>query len=93
MGGKGVFLLFEGFDELPEELRTENSVFFDIITGTELPEATVLITSRPWASEFLHRKCRRHISQHVEILGFTKANIQSYLESTTDNDPLLLVPM
>ena len=90
MGGKGVFLLFEGYDELPEELRTENSVFLDIITGTELPEATVLITSRPWASEFLHRKCRRHISQHVEILGFTKNNIQSYLESTTDNDPSLL---
>ena len=88
--GKGVLLLFEEYDELPEELRTENSIFLDIITGRELPEATVLITSRPWASEFLHWECKSRISQHIEILGFTKANIQSYLESTTANDPSLL---
>ena len=92
-GGQGVLLLFEGFDELPEELRTEDSVFLDIVTGRELPEATVLITSRPWASEFLHMKCKRHISQHIEILGFTKADIQLYLESTTANDPSLLVDL
>ena len=89
-GGEGVLLLFEGYDELPEELRTENSIFLNVITGKELQEATVLITSRPWASEYLHRKCKRHISQHIEILGFTKADIQSYLESTTANDPSLL---
>ena len=89
-GGKGVLLLFEGYDELPEELRTDNSVFLDVITGEELPEATVLITSRPWASEFLRRECKEQISQHIEILGFTKANIQSYLESTIPDDPSLL---
>ena len=89
-GGKGVLLLFEGYDELPEELRSESSVFLDVITGRELPEATVLITSRPWASEFLHRECKENISQHIEILGFTKANIESYLESTLPGDPLLL---
>ena len=93
MGGKGVFLLFEGYDELPEKLRSESSVFLDVITGRELPEATVLITSRPWASEFLHRKCKRRISQHVEILGFTKDNIQSYLESTIPDDPSLLADL
>ena len=92
-GGKGVLLLFEGYDELPEKLRTESSVFLNVITGRELPEATVLITSRPWASEFLHRECKRHISQHIEILGFTKANIQSYLESSIPNDPSLLADL
>ena len=92
-GGKGVLLLFEGYDELPEELRKRSSVFLDVITGRELPEATVLITSRPWASEFLHRECKEQISQHIEILGFTKANIQSYLESTIPNDPSLLADL
>ena len=92
-GGKEVLLLFEGYDELSEELRTESSVFLDIITGRELPEATVLITSRPWASEFLHMECKRHISQHIEILGFTKDNIQSYLESTIPDDPSLLADL
>ena len=32
-GGKGVLLLFEGYDELPEDLRTENSIFLNVITG------------------------------------------------------------
>ena len=92
-GGKGVFLLFEGYDELPEELRTQNSIFLDVIIGEELPEATVLITSRPWASEFLHRECKENISQHIEILGFTKDDIQSYLKSTTANEPSLLADL
>ena len=88
-GGKGVLLLFEGYDELPEKMRTK-SVFLDVITGKKLPEATVLITSRPWASEFLHRECKRHLSQHIEILGFTKDNIQAYIENAIPNDPVLL---
>ena len=91
--GKGVFLLFEGYDELPEEMRTKNSIFLKVITGEELPEATVLITSRPWASEFLHRECKENVSQHIEILGFTKSDIQSYLKSTTTNDPSLLADL
>ena len=89
-GGQGVFILFEGYDELPEELRCESSVFLDVIIGRKLPEATVLITSRPWASEFLHRQCKQQISQHIEILGFTRNSIQSYLESTILSDPSLL---
>ena len=92
-GGKSVLLLFEGYDELPEELRTENSIFLDVISGRELPEATVLITSRPWVSEFLHRDYKGCISQHIEILGFTKDNIQSYLESTIPDDPSLLADL
>ena len=92
-GGKGVLLLFEGYNELPEELRTESSIFLYVITGRELPEATVLITSRSWASEFLHRECKDHISQHIEILGFTNDNIQSYLESTIPDDPSLLADL
>ena len=91
--GKGVLLLFEGYDELPEELRSGNSVFLDVIIGRELPDAIVIVTSRPWASEVLHRECKRCISQHIEIIGFTKDNIQSYLESTISNDPSLLADL
>ena len=89
-GGKGVLLLFEGYDELPETLRTNSSIFLNVITGRKLHKATVLITSRPWASEFLLRQCRRHISQRIEIMGFSESNIQSYLECITADDPSLL---
>ena len=91
--GKGVLLLFDGYDELPQRSPTENSIFVDVIKGEVLPEATVLITSRSWASESLHWKCKSYISQHIEVLGFTKANIESYLESITANDPSLLADL
>ena len=89
-GGRGVLLLFEGYDELPAKLRTSNSIFLDVIKGHELPTATILVTSRPSASGPLYKECRDFIAQHVEILGFTDENIQSYLESTTSHDPSLL---
>ena len=92
-GGKGVLLLFEGYSEFQEEVCSESSVFLDVITGRELPEATVLITSRPWASDFLHRECKGRISQHIEILEFTEDNIESYLESTIPDDPSLLADL
>ena len=89
-GGRGVFLLFEGYDELPAKLRSDNSIFLDVIKGHELPTATILVTSRPSASGLLYREYSDFIDQHVEILGFTDENIQSYLESTTSHDPSLL---
>ena len=89
-GGRGVLLLFEGYDELPAKLRTSNSIFLDVIRRDQLPTATVLITSRPSASGPLYEECRDFIAQHVEILGFTDENIQSYLECTTSQDPSLL---
>ena len=83
-GGRGVLLLFEGYDELPAKLRTRNSIFLDVITSQKLPEATVLVTSRPSASGPLYMECRNFIDQHVEILGFTQNDIQSYFDRNMD---------
>jgi len=90
--GEGVLILLEGLDELPERQRTESSVFLDLIHGRLLPLATVLITTRPWASEYLVKNCKEKISQHIEILGFTKQQIKDYLQSVSkpDDDPSLL---
>ena len=87
-GGKGVLLLLEGYDELPVKERSEDSFFMSVINGDELPEATILVTSRHSGSDTLHRcnECRRQISQHVEIIGFTKSNINAYLESSSNGD-------
>ena len=89
-GGRGVLLLFEGYDELPAKLRTSSSIFLDVIKGEELPVATILITSRPSASGPLYEECREFIAQHIEILGFSHEDIQSYLETTIGHDPSLL---
>ena len=61
-GGEGVFLLLDGWDELPEELREKDSFFLDLIQGQVLPEATVLVTSRPHASEII---VTDYVFQHI----------------------------
>ena len=90
--GAGVLLVFEGFDELPAHLRQENSLFMDIIKGERLTKATILITSRHWASRplLLNDELHRPLSQHIEILGFTRKDIEDYLECMTFDDPSLL---
>jgi hypothetical protein len=90
--GAGVLLVLEGFDELPAQLRTEDSLFMDIIKGERLTKATILITSRHWASRplLLNDELHRPLSQHIEILGFTRKDIEEYLECMTFDDPSLL---
>ena len=79
--GESVLLLYEGFDELPGKLQTQGSIFLDILFQQCLPAANVLITSRPSATEFLQDKFKENIDQHIEILGFTKQDVQSYIHS------------
>ena len=81
--GASILILLEGFDELPKDCRSQSSLFMKIIHG-KLPEihnATVLVTSRPWATHDLHRKCSHRIFQHLEILGFRDEQIEEYIKS------------
>ena len=81
-GGKGVLLLLEGYDELPSSLQAKGSLFRQVINGYHFCEGTLLVTSRHWASEpFLlpNYTTERPVSQHIEILGFTRENIDEYL--------------
>ena len=86
--GESVLLLYEGFDELPGKLQMQQSIFLDILYQECLPEATVLITSRPSATEFLCRQFKKNIDQHIEILGFTKADVHSYVGSVIKDQQL-----
>ncbi|XP_065912296.1 protein NLRC3-like isoform X2 [Dysidea avara] len=73
--GKGFVLILEGWDEL-EESRKYHSLFTDIIMGKVLPQAVVLVTTRPSAAGSINKKL---ISQRIEILGFTTSQITEYL--------------
>ena len=67
--GKGVLIILEGFDELPEYIAANSqSVFFELINT--LPRATIIITSRPSAKPYLKKELC--FTQHIEVLGFTK---------------------
>ena len=77
--GQGVAIWLEAWDELDNEQREKSSVFLDLIYGRILSHATVFVTSRPWASEYLRENRQHHISQHVEILTSTKDQIEHYV--------------
>ena len=74
--GSKILLIFDGWDEFPSSLR-DISLVSTIIRQPHklsLHQSTVLITSRPVASEnLLHIADRR-----VEILGFTQLQIREY---------------
>ena len=77
--GQGVAIWLEAWDELDHEPREKSSVFLDLIHGRNLPLATVFVTSRPWASEYLRVNCEHQITQHVEILTSAKDQIEHYI--------------
>ena len=76
-------IILEGYDELPESCRNNpSSVFNRLISGESLPLATVLVTSRPWATKDLREKHACDIYQHIEVLGFTKKQIKEYINES-----------
>ena len=86
--GQSVLLLYEGYDELPRRLQEQQSIFHDVLHKQYLPQASILITSRPSATGYLHWEFREQISQHIEILGFTKDDITSYVYDVMTDEQL-----
>ena len=86
--GVNVLLIFEGYDELSDECR-ESSLFLELINGRQLPFATLLITSRPWATCDVRRNFEHRIFQHIEVLGFTKEQITTYIRSVLSEEEAL----
>ena len=80
-GGSNMLIILEGLDELPQHLLTRPSIFTGLLAGTELPNATIVVTSRPSATAQLWKQWKQRISKHVEITGFTEENITAYVAS------------
>ena len=76
-GGEGVALWLEAWDELEEETRKKSSIFLDLVQGHVLPKATVIITSRPWATQNMHSG--GNIDQHIEIVSTPKIQFSRVL--------------
>ncbi len=74
-GGKHTLLVLDGFDEVPADLR-ESMFVTQVISRQCLPQATVLVTSRPSARVDLLSLCTP--DKHVEVIGFTRELIEQY---------------
>ena len=88
--GRGVLLVLEGYDELTEDQRTEGSILNKLLIGDYLPKATIMVTSRPLASDSLCPEFRESVDQHIEVLGFNDEDIKSYVEKACQKQPQIL---
>ena len=75
--GEKTLLILEGWDELPPELREEGSFFFDLVQGNKLPDASVLVTSRPTVTADLYDYMDE---RHIEVLGFNSDQVAEYVK-------------
>ena len=76
--GDKVCFIFEGYDELPEQLR-KAPVFAKI--QKKLPKCTLMYTSRPEACNQL----RYTTSQRIEIRGFKEEQVDEYINNAFEN--------
>ena len=72
--GQAVLFIFDGFDELSEEMR-ESSLVCNIIKGHVLPQSSFVVTTRPISAESLYH-C---VDRRVEISGFGKKEVKKYV--------------
>ena len=79
--GEGVLFIFDGWDELPEK-APGHSIIRDILECNKLHKSSVVITSRPISSMALHEL----VKTRIEILGFTKAELQKYFTGCLGDD-------
>ena len=80
--GENVLLIFDGYDELSYDQRTD-SIFIRLLRqeSRELRKATVVVSSRPFATKTLPHQFKNSLDQHVEIVGFNEQDIETYLTS------------
>ena len=78
--GERVLIIFDGYDELSKLQKTETSIFNQILESKLLPSASVIVTSRPVASATLPDAFQDHTQQHIEVVGFTKRDIDKYIK-------------
>ena len=72
--GEHVLLIVDGYDELSYKDRTQDSFFLNVVKGIKFSKCSVLVTSRPYASDYLQRL--QSVNRHVEVLGFTEEQIE-----------------
>ena len=84
--GKGLLIIFDGWDELSEQLR-QSSLAASIICKEKLDQCSVIVTSRSYASSSLLKMDT--LSRHVQVIGFSKEEISTVIIQTLQKDTKL----
>ena len=83
--GEGVLIIADGWDELDDENRSDDSFLHSLLFGNFLSSISVLLTSRPAASAPLHNFPT--VDRLVEVVGFSEENVKQYIESEFEKCP------
>ena len=86
--GKETLVILDGLDELPSHLFSKQSIFTDLLSGEVLGDATVLVTSRPSATQPLLTCWKQRMLKHVIIQGFNEEDIEEYAKSILSGEKL-----
>ena len=78
--GEDTVIIFDGFDELPEECR-KKCIIVDIINRRILTKSSLVITSLPTASSSLHGS----VDHRLQIIGFTEEDRLEYIQTALQN--------
>ena len=84
--GEGVLFILDGFDEMPSVVHDEKRLIMRLISGSCLPKATRLVTSRPSTLKSYFPQGFRHI----EVCGFTDECKVRYAEMAFKSEPKVL---
>ena len=84
--GEGLLIIFDGWDELSEQLR-KSSLASSIICKDELDQCSVIVTSRSYASSSLLKMDT--LSRHVQVIGFSEEEISTVIIQTLQKDTKL----
>uniref|UniRef100_A0A1X7UMW8 NACHT domain-containing protein n=1 Tax=Amphimedon queenslandica TaxID=400682 RepID=A0A1X7UMW8_AMPQE len=84
--GEGLLIVFDGWDELSEQLR-QSSLAASIICKEKLDKCSVIVTSRSYASSSLLKMDT--LSRHVQVIGFSKEEISTVIIQTLQKDTKL----
>ena len=74
--GEGLLIIFDGWDELSEQLR-QSSLAAGIIHRKQLGDCSVIVTSRSYASTLLLKI--PNLSRHVQVIGFSEKEISTVI--------------
>ena len=86
--GEGLLIIFDGWDELSEQLR-QSSLAASIICKDELDQCSVIVTSRSYASSSL-LEIVPNLSRHVQVIGFSKEEISTVIIQAFQKDTKLV---
>ena len=76
-GGEGVLVVM---DELTEEQVSEESLLMDLLRGTYLPKALIIVFCSSDVAKMLSSNSQVTVDKHLEIVGFTKKDIVAYAQ-------------